>query len=56
MLIGKTSAVHKTNYILVLDLISGADEDQECQSVDPQDGGFYFAGTQPARGPPAALL
>ncbi len=50
VLIGKTSTVHKANYILVLDLISGADEDQECQSVDPQDGGFYFAGTQPAPG------
>ena len=43
VLIGKTSTIHKTNYLLVLDLISGADEDQECQSVDPQDGGFYFA-------------
>jgi hypothetical protein len=36
--------------VLLLYLISGADQDQECQSVDPSDGGFYFAGTQPAPG------
>jgi hypothetical protein len=50
VLIGKTSSIHKGNYVLILDLISGADEDQECQSVDPNDGGFYFAGTQPSPG------
>jgi hypothetical protein len=50
VLIGRTSPFHKTNYVLILDLISGADEDQECQSVDPNDGGFYFAGTQPNPG------
>ncbi len=50
VLIGKTSTIHKTNYVLILDLISRADEDQECRSVDPQDTGFYFAGTQPAPG------
>ena len=48
VLIGKTSSIHKGNYVLILDLISGAD--QECQSVDPNDGGFYFAGTQPSPG------
>jgi hypothetical protein len=50
VLIGKTSSIHKGNYVLILDLISGADEEQECQSVDPNDGGFYFAGTQPSPG------
>jgi len=50
VLIGRTSPFHKTNYVLILDLISGADEDQGCQSVDPNDGGFYFAGTQPNPG------
>jgi hypothetical protein len=44
-LIGKTSSVHRSNYNIVLDLISGADEEAECSSVDPADDGFYFAGT-----------
>jgi hypothetical protein len=50
VLIGRTSPLHKANYVLILDLISGADEDQGCQSVDPNDSGFYFAGTQPNPG------
>ncbi len=43
-LVGKTSSIHRSNYVLVLDLISGADEQAGCSSVDPKDDGFYFAG------------
>ena len=55
-LIGKTSSTHRSNYVLILDLIAGADEQAECSSADPQDQGFYFAGngTTPSATDPLA--
>ena len=44
-LVGKTSSTHTANYVLTLDLLSSAAEMQKCESEDPNDHGFFFAGT-----------
>ncbi len=45
VLIGKTSAIHKATYVLTLDLVASAAQQQQCRANDPDDHGFFFAGT-----------
>jgi hypothetical protein len=53
ILIGKGSVVHKTTYVLTLDLVASAAQMQKCQANDPNDHGFYFAGTPNKENPSA---
>jgi hypothetical protein len=53
VLTGKMSVAHKTNYVLILDLVASAEEGQACRANDPTDHGFFFAGTPNEENPAA---